>query len=433
MTNITTLILVAGKSSRFKSKKSKIFHELGGLPIIDHVFNNAKKISNNNIVFVCNKSNINILKKRFKNCKFALQKKQNGTANAVLAAKKFIEKKSSILILFGDVPLIYLVTLRKLIYNFNKNRLSGAMLAFNAKNPFGYGRLITQKNKVESVIEEFNATPSVKKLKLCNSGVLLCKYSLLFSFIKKINITKNKNEAYLTDIFNIYYQNNIFLNYYLCDEEEMLGVNTLSDFNKIDEIYQNRLRKKLINKGVKILDPKTVRVSHDTKIGKDSTIEPFVFIKNGVEIKSQVIIKNHTVLESSKIGKGSSIGPFARLRPNTIIGENVKIGNFVEIKNSKIGNKCSISHLSYIGDSQFGKNINVGAGTITCNYDGKNKHKTIIDDNVFIGSNTSLIAPLRIRKNSKTGAGSVIRKNIPPNTLVVGLDKLIKLKKNKRK
>ena len=433
MTNLTTLILVAGKSSRFKSNKSKIFHELGGIPIIDHVFNNAKKISKNNIVFVCNKSNINILKKRFKNCKFALQKKQNGTANAVLAAKKFIKKNSSILILFGDVPLITLVSLRKLIHNFYKNKLSGAILAFNAKKPFGYGRLIIQKNKVESVIEELNASPAIKKLTLCNSGVMLCKYNLLFSFVTKINNKNNKGESYLTDIFAICYQNKIFFNYYLCDEDEMLGVNTLDDFNKIDDIYQKRLRQNLINNGVKILDPKTVRVSHDTKIGKDSSIEQFVFIKNGVEIKSQVIIKSHTVLESSKIGKGSSIGPFARLRPSTTIGENVKIGNFVEIKNSKIGNKCSINHLSYIGDSQLGKNVNVGAGTITCNYDGKNKHKTIIEDNVFIGTNTSLIAPLRIRKNSKTGAGSIIRKNIPPNSLVVGLDKLVKIKENKRK
>ena len=433
MTDITTLILVAGKSSRFKSRKSKIFHELGGISIIDHVFNNVKKISKNNIIFVCNNNNIDFLKKRFKNCKFALQKNQNGTANAVLAAKKFLGKKSNVLILVGAVPLINLVTLRKLIYNFSKNRLSGAILAFNAKNPFGYGRLITNKNKVESVIEELNASPIVKKLTLCNSGVLLCKYSLLFSFINKINIKKNKKEAYLTDIFNICYQNKNSFNYYLCDEEEMLGVNTLSDFNKVDEIYQNRLRKNLINEGAKILNPKTVRVSHDTKIGKDSIIEPFVFIKNGVQIKSQVTIKSHTVLESSKIGKGSSIGPFAQLRSGNIIGEKVKIGNFVEIKNSKIGNKCSINHLSYIGDSQLGKNVNVGAGTITCNYDGKNKHKTIIEDNVFIGTNNSLIAPLKIRKNSKTGAGSIIRKNIPPDSLVVGLDKLIKLKKNKRK
>ena len=213
----------------------------------------------------------------------------------------------------------------------------------------------------------------------------------------------------------------------------MLGVNTLDDFNKIDDIYQKRLRQNLITNGVKILNPKTVRVSHDTKIGKDSLIEPFVFIKNGVEINSQVLIKSHTVLESTKIGKGSSIGPFAQLRPGTMIGENVKIGNFVEIKNSKIGNKCTIAHLSYIGDSILGKNINIGAGTITCNYDGKKKNKTIIEDKVFIGSNTSLVAPLKIGRNSKTGAGSVITRNIPSNSLVVGHDKLVIPKKTRRK
>ena len=176
-----------------------------------------------------------------------------------------------------------------------------------------------------------------------------------------------------------------------------------------------------------------MRVSYDTQVGKNSIIEPFVFIKNGVKIKNQVIVKSHSVLESSIIRKGSSIGPFARLRPGSVIGENVKIGNFVEIKNSKIGNKSTISHLSYIGDSQLGKNVNIGAGTITCNFDGKNKNKTIIEDNVFIGTNTSLIAPVIIRKNSKTGAGSVIKKNIPSNSLVVGFDRLVKSMKRKKK
>ena len=213
----------------------------------------------------------------------------------------------------------------------------------------------------------------------------------------------------------------------------MLGVNTLDDFNNIDLMFQKRLRRDLINNGVKILDPKTVRISYDTKIGRDSIIEPFVYLKEGVEIKSEVVIKSHTVLEGSKIGKGSIIGPFARIRLTTIIGENVKVGNFVEIKNSTIGNKSSISHLSYIGDSQLGKNINIGAGTITCNYDGKNKNKTIIEYNVFIGSNSSLVAPLKICKNSKTGAGSVITRNIPPNSLVVGHDRIVIPKKNKEK
>ena len=433
MNNITTLILVAGKSSRFKSNQSKIFHELGGLPIIDHIYYKAKKISKNKIVFICNKNNYNTLKKRYKNCKFALQKKQNGTADAVLSAKKFIKNKSNILILFGDVPLISSKTLKKLINFFNNKKLPGSMLAFKSNNPFGYGRVIAKGKKVESVIEEINASQSIKKISLCNAGVMLCKYKILFSFINKINNKNIKREKYLPDIFSICHQNKKSFYYILCEEEEMLGINTIKDFNKVDEIYQTLLKNHLIEKGVKILNPKTVRVSYDTQVGKNSTIEPFVYIKEGVKIKNQVIIKSHTILEFSIIGNGSSVGPFARLRPGTLVGENVKIGNFVEIKNSIIGKQCSIGHLSYIGDSQLGKNINIGAGTITCNYDGKNKYKTIIEDNVFIGTNNSLIAPLRIRKNSKTGAGSIIRKNIPPNSLVVGLDKLVKSKKIDKK
>ena len=433
MKNITTLILVAGKSSRFKSNKSKIFHELAGLPIIDHIYKKAKKISKNNIIFVCNKNNIHILRKRFANCKFALQKKQNGTAEAVLSAKKFIKNKSNILILFGDVPLITFSTLNKLTNIYFKSKLPGLMLAFDSSEPFGYGRVITQGKKVESVVEEINARPHIKNISLCNSGIMLCKYEILFSFINKINNRNRKKERFLPDIFSICYQNKKSFQYITCKEEEMLGIKTLDNFFKVDEIYQNLLKNNLINKGVKIIDPKTVRVSYDTKIGKNSIIEPFVFIKNGVNIKNQVVVKSHTVLESSIIGSGSSIGPFARLRPSKLIGENVKIGNFVEIKNSKIGSKSTIAHLSYIGDSKLGKNINIGAGTITCNFDGKSKNQTIIEDNVFIGTNNSLVAPLIIKKNSKTGAGSVIRKNIPSNSLVVGFDRLVKsLKSNKK-
>ena len=418
MTNITTLILIAGKSSRFKSNKSKIFHELAGFPVIDHIYNKAKKISKNNIIFVCNKNNINTLKKRFNNCKFALQKNQNGTADAVLSAKKFIKNKSNILILFGDVPLIALSTLKKITNIFIKDKLPGLMIAFDSTDPSGYGRVITKGKKVESVVEELNASPNIKKISLCNAGVMLCKYELLFSFINKIINKNKKREKYLPDIFAICHQNKKSFQYILCKEEEMLGINTLDDFNKVDEIYQNLLIRNLIEKGVNIINPKTVRISYDTQVGKNSTIEPYVFIKN---------------LESSIIRKGSSIGPFARLRPGCVIGENVKIGNFVEIKNSKIGNKCTIAHLSYIGDSQLGKNINIGAGTITCNYDGKKKNTTIIEDKVFIGSNTSLVAPLKIGRNSKTGAGSVITRNIPSNSLVVGHDKLVIPKKTRKK
>ena len=429
MKKITTIILVAGKSSRFKGSKSKIFHELAGLTIIEHIYNKAKKISNNDIIFVCNKDNIKILKKMFSNCKFALQKNQKGTADAVLSAKKFLRKNSNILILFGDVPLVNLNTLIKLKNNFFKNKLHGSMLAFNAKNPFAYGRVLTLKNKVISVVEELNATNEIRKISLCNAGILICKYSLLFSYIKKIENKNIKKEKYLPDIFNISHQNNQSFNYILCDENEMLGVNTLHDFNKIDKIYQELLINKLIKKGVNIINPSTVRVSYDTIIGKNSIIEPFVIIAKGVKIGSQVIIKSYSNIDSSHIGNNCSIGPYARLRPFSKIDEKSKIGNFVEIKNSKIGKNTSISHLSYIGDSSLGRNVNIGAGTITCNFDGKNKHKTIIENNVFVGSNCSLVAPIKIKRNSKIGAGSVITKNIPSNSLALTRPKLIIKKK----
>ena len=429
MKKITTIILVAGKSSRFKGSKSKIFHELAGLTIIEHIYNKAKKISNNDIIFVCNKDNIKILKKMFSNCKFALQKNQKGTADAVLSAKKFLRKNSNILILFGDVPLVNLNTLIKLKNNFFKNKLHGSMLAFNAKNPFAYGRVLTLKNKVISVVEELNATNEIRKISLCNAGILICKYSLLFSYIKKIDNKNIKKEKYLPDIFNISHQNNQSFNYILCDENEMLGVNTLHDFNKIDKIYQELLINKLIKKGVNIINPSTVRVSYDTIIGKNSIIEPFVNIAKGVKIGSQVIIKSYSHIDSSYIGNSCSIGPYARLRPFSKIDEKSKIGNFVEIKNSTIGKNTSISHLSYIGDSSLGRNVNIGAGTITCNFDGKNKHKTIIENNVFVGSNCSLVAPIRIKRNSKIGAGSVITKDIPSNSLALTRPKLIIKKK----
>ena len=433
MKKITTLILVAGKSSRFKGNKSKIFQELAGLPIIDHIYNKAKNISGNDIVFVCNIQNIELLKKKFPNCKFTLQKKQKGTADAVLCSKKYIPKNSSVLILFGDVPLINIKTLKRLSRSYLNNNLYGSMLTFESKNPFAYGRVITNKNKVIEVIEELNATNEIKKISLCNAGVMITSYNLLFNYINKINNKNIKREKFLPDIFKISYQENKAFNYILCEENEMLGVNTLNDFYKIDEIYQKNLKDKLINNGVQIIDPNTLRVSFDTIVGKDSIIESHVSIQKGVKIGKEVKIKSHTYIDNSSIGDSCSIGPFARIRPKTSISNNVKIGNFVEIKNSKIGKNNSISHLSYIGDSFLGKNVNIGAGTITCNYDGKNKNTTKIGDNVFIGSNCSLVAPLKINNNSVIGASSVITRDIPSNSLALTRPKLIIKRRKKQK
>ena len=324
----------------------------------------------------------------------------------------------SFIVLFGDVPLITDKSLIKLIKIF-KNNNSGSMIAFNSSKPKGYGRVILKNNKVEKVIEEINTSDSEKLIELCNSGIMIIKKSIFFKNIKLIKYNKKKKERYLTDIFQIYFKKNNPFSYIISSEDEMSGVNNLFDYNKVDRIFQNRLINKFLNKGVLIKKPETSYFSYDTKIGKKVTIEQNVNIRNCVSIKSGTTIKSFSDLDGVVIGENCSIGPHARIRPNSKINKNAKIGNYVEIKNSSVGNKSSISHLSYIGDTKVGNDVNIGAGCITCNYDGVKKNKTIIGDKSFIGSNTSLIAPVKIGKNVKIGAGSVINKDIPTNKLAI--------------
>jgi bifunctional UDP-N-acetylglucosamine pyrophosphorylase/glucosamine-1-phosphate N-acetyltransferase len=433
MKNITTIILAAGESNRILSKRSKIFHDISDRSLIDHVYSLAEKISSKDIVVVCNKKNYLFLNKKFKGAKIVIQKKINGTAEAVISADKNISKKNDVLILYGDVPLVKQSSIKRLIKNFYFSKKIGSLLVFNSENPLGYGRVEIENNCIKKITEEIQADRETKKISICNSGIMICNSKFLFDNINKISNNNLKKEKYLTDLFEIAYKRRNAFGYSFCSEKELLGVNNREDLIKVDLTMQEEIKKRLINKGVTILQPDTVRVSYDTKIGRDSIIEPFVVIKKGVTISKNVTIKSHSVIEGCFVGEDSSVGPSARIRPNSKISKNVKIGNYVEIKNSFIGESSSISHLSYIGDSFIGKKVNIGAGTITCNYDGKKKNKTIIKDNVFVGSNTSLIAPLTIGKNSNIGAGSVITKNVPPNTLAIERSKqnnlLIKPKK----
>ena len=389
MKKITTVILAAGKSTRFKHKKSKIFQDLAGIEIISHVYQVAKKISNKEVVFVCNKENIIEIKNKFPYAKCVLQKNQKGTADAIVCAKKYIKNKN-ILILFGDVPL----------------------LSFN------------------TII---NTSLTEKKILLCNSGVMLCNTKLLFSNINKISDKNLKKEKYLPDIFQIFNNLEKSFSYIICPKEETLGINTIDDLILVDKILQKKLKANIIKNGVILQQPETIRLCVDTKIKKGSIIEPFVTFKPRVLINENVLIKSYSVIEECSIGENSTIGPSARIRPKSKIGKNTKIGNFVEIKNSVIGNKNSISHLSYIGDSHLGNNVNVGAGTITCNYDGKKKNKTIIKDQVFVGSNSSLVAPITIGRKATIGAGSVVTRNIPANYLALERSDIKILRKRRKK
>jgi len=427
MKNLSIVILAAGKSTRFKSQKNKLLHELGGRPIISHVLEVAKKISKKNIIIVCNKENIKKLRLILKDCKFVVQKKQKGTADAISSAKPYIKNKNFI-ILFGDVPLISKNILSKLIQSYKKNYCA-SMIAFKAINPFGYGRVNVEKNYVVSVIEEINASNKDKKILLCNSGIMIANKNEFFKNLNLIKINKIKKEKNITELFNIYYNNKKPFSIIYTSEKEMLGVNTLEDLLIVEKVLQEKLVKILLIKGVEIQKSQTSYFSVDCKIEAGVIIEPNVILKNNVTIKKGTSIKSFSYLEGVRINKNCMIGPQARIRPNSTVMENSKIGNFVEIKNSKIGKNTSIAHLSYIGDSVIGDNVNIGAGTITCNYDGAKKHKTIIKNGVFIGSNSSLIAPLTINKNSKIAAGSVINKNVPQNKLAIERSSLKIIKK----
>ncbi len=430
MSDITTIILAAGKSKRFKASKSKLVYPLCGLPIVSHIFNIAKKISGKNILIVSNEKNKEELKLILNTSKLVVQKKQKGTADAIEQVKKYVKSKN-ILILFGDTPLVEVKDIRKLVSKFKKSKAKASLIAFNTSEPHGYGRLLLNNNNVEEIIEQINLKTEQKKINLCNSGILIANTKLLFNNLKNIKENKIKKERYLTDICKIFSKKNIPINYIECNKETMLGINTLEDFNVVQNILQKKYIKKFIKNGVNFLKPNTCYLSHDTKIEPTVTIESNVTIKEKTIIKKGSIVKSNSYLEDVIIDEHSIIGPSARLRPKTKIGKKSKIGNFVEVKNSNIGNNVSISHLSYVGDTEIGNNVNIGAGTITCNYDGKKKNKTIIKDNVFIGSNTSLIAPVVIDSKSRIGAGSVITKNIPKYSLAIERSAL-KILRNKR-
>ncbi len=434
------IILAAGKGTRMKSSKPKVLHEVSGKPIICHIIDKILSIRNNifidKIVLVLGKESREIklyIENKFKNIKIVIQENQFGTADAVLASETtFKNYKGKLIILCGDTPLItskLLLDLRNLSRSF---RLG--LLGFKAKNPLGYGRVILDKFKhVSAIIEESDATTSQKKIDLCNSGMYISEAKLLFSLISKIKFNSKKKEMYLTDIIYIANKDNIEIGITYSKEIESLGVNDRKGLAMAEKEMQNILREKAMKKGVTLIAPETVFFSFDTKVSKDVYIGPNVVFGPGVKIEEGVRIEAFCHLEGVTIKKNCTVGPFARLRPGTILEESTKIGNFVEVKNSKIKKGSKVNHLSYVGDSDIGSNVNIGAGVITCNYDGVNKNKTAIGNNSFIGSNVSLVAPLKIGTNTLIGAGSVITKDVPNNMLAVERNKQVTIKKRNKK
>ena len=427
MKNLTIIVLAAGKGTRMNSSVPKVFQPLGGMPLIEHVLDSAKKLNPKEIFLILNKD---INKEHFKNEKLVhcfYQKKQLGTADAVKACLSGLKKsKNKVLVMYADVPFIESRTLRNVINLKSPKEIK--LLAFKKEEYNSYGKIILGTDGFVSEIIEQRELSSKDRYILCNSGVFCGSAKVFSQLLPKIKNNNKKKEFYLTDIFKIASQNNFYTRTVLGEEKEIMGINDKKELAQAEKILQESLRDKFLKKGVTMKDPDTVYLSADTKIGKDVTIYPHVFIDKEVTIANGVTIYSFSHLESCKVGKNCNIGPYARLRPGADISEGARIGNFVEVKNSVLGKGSKANHLSYIGDSELGKNVNIGAGTITCNYDGKNKQKTIIEDGAFIGSNSSLIAPVKIEKNSYIGSGSAISRDVKANSLAVERSKQIEVK-----
>ena len=438
MKNINVVILAAGEGTRMKSKMPKVLHEVMGKPMIKRVIDTACELGAQNICVVTgHKSNEVQEALKNENVTFAVQEKQLGTGHAVMQAEKYIKDDEDVLILYGDTPLIKAETLQKLI-DYHRSEDNGvSIISAVVDNSEGYGHIIRDKsgNFVKNV-EYKDATEEEKLVKEINSGIYCFKGSSLKKALKLITNDNVQGEYYLPDALEIILKNGEKVNALsIGDVTEFFGVNNRIQLAEANKIMQKRINEKHMLNGVTIISPEDTYISDDVEIGCDTIIYPgCVFegktvigedCKVGPDVRltdmklSDNVTIQYTVAMESEVGSGTKVGPYAYIRPNSKIGENIKIGDFVEVKNSVIGNGTKVSHLTYIGDSDVGERINFGCGTVTVNYDGHKKFRTTIEDDVFIGCNANLVAPVTLKKGSYVAAGSTITKDVPEKALAV--------------
>ncbi len=426
---ITAVILAAGRGTRMKSARPKVMHEVAGLPMVGHVVKLALSLDCSNIALVTAPGMDDVAacaRALAGEVDVAIQKEQHGTAHAVLAAKPVLgDVEGILLVLYGDTPLLTKATVEQLLAALHDDKhCAVAVLGFVPEDAGAYGRLVLAADgTLEKIVEAKDATDDEREIELCNSGVMAIRGALAWSLLEKIKNTNAKKEYYLTDIAHIARAAGYTALVVEADADEVLGVNARGELALAEAIFQYRARQKFMDAGVTLIDPDSVFFAADTVIAPDVVIEPNVFFGPGVSIASGAHIKAFSHIEGASIGANTTVGPFARLRPGTTLGADVKIGNFVELKAADVKGGAKISHLSYIGDASVGEDANIGAGTITCNYDGYLKYKTTIGNNVFIGSNSALVAPVTIGDGAMVGAGSVITEDVAADALALARGK----------
>ena len=416
------VVLAAGLGTRMKSNLPKVLHPVAGRPMIGYILDRLKNFESQQTLVIVPPDVPNIVD-YVTPMKTVEQTAPLGTGHALLAARDNLKDfDGDVLVVFGDTPLLTKKTIESLL-TARRQRIAPAVvvLGFRPSNPGEYGRLVLDsEGELEKVVEFSEASDVQKEIKLCNAGIMAFDGKRLVSLLDALNNDNSKEEYFLTDIVGIARQKRWICSYVKTENpKEVMGINTLRELAEVEAEMQHRLRMKAMDDGVSLIDPDTVWFSYDTKIGKNVTIGQNVVFGFGVTIGDNVEIKAFSHLEGAVIADRAIIGPFARLRPGTVIGKEVRVGNFVEIKAARLEAGVKASHLSYIGDSRVGAGTNIGAGVVTCNYDGFNKHVTEIGADVFIGTNTALIAPVKIGKGAFIGAGSVITKDVDENSLAV--------------
>jgi bifunctional UDP-N-acetylglucosamine pyrophosphorylase / glucosamine-1-phosphate N-acetyltransferase len=423
MTSLLTLILGAGKGTRMKSAVPKVMHQVAGRTMLGHVIATARLAGADQVAVVVGPGMPEVAAEaelQAPGAQIFVQMNQRGTGDAVLAARAALQAHTGdVLVMFGDTPLITAETVKRLVAALNQN-CQIAVLGFNAKDPTGYGRLITDPLGALVAIREHNdATAAERSITLCNSGVLAFRVPDLLSILDRIQANNAKGELYLTDAVEIARADGLRAVAVAGSEDEMLGVNARSQLAVAEALFQARARAHAMAEGATLIDPGTVWFAYDTVIGRDVLIEPNVFFGPRVTVADGAVLKANCHIEGASIGIGARVGPFARLRPGAILGQDVHVGNFVEVKNASLEDGAKANHLAYIGDGRIGKKANIGAGTIFCNYDGFNKHRTDVGAGAFIGSNSALVAPVKIGDGAFIGSGSVITRDVAPDALAL--------------
>jgi len=418
---ISLVVLAAGMGTRMNSELPKVLHRLAGAPLLHHALKSGAPLSPGRTVVVAGHG-ADLVAKAARDwddtIEVVLQTEQLGTGHAVDQARAALaDTTGDVIVLYGDTPFIRPETLETMIAA--RTRADVVVLGFSAANPGRYGRLVTAGETLERIVEYKDASPEERAITLCNSGVICADRAVLFDLISAITNQNASGEYYLTDIVGLARARGLSATAVTCDEAETLGINSRAELAQAEAAFQARARSEAQDNGVTLVAPDTVHFAHDTLLGRDAVIEQFVVFGPGVSVESGAMIRAFSHLEGCHVGQGAVVGPYARLRPGAELGDDAHVGNFVEIKNAILGTGAKANHLTYIGDADIGEKTNIGAGTITCNYDGVMKHRTTIGARVFIGSNTMLVAPVSVGNDAMTGSGAVITKNVPDGALAL--------------